>query len=167
MADEEKKGGGGGRRGPSPAVKRARDEAEEAKNDLKAARKSASDARKRDREESASLVKKANEAARRAREETREARSGRVIGHLLFNLSAVGSTMAGEAIGDSKLGETLNTPVKKRAPLALLGAVVAVLGPEIGLSARISDGIGMGLMAPADVALGELAYQKVKEAAAN
>lgn len=166
MADEEKKGGGG-RRGASPAVKRAREEAEAARNELKQAKAAASASRKRLTEEAEGKLKKANDAARRAREDAKEARGGRILGHFLFNLCAVGSTMAGEAIGDSKLGETLDSPIKKRAPLAAVGALVAVAGPMIGLSERVSDGIGMGLMAPADVALGELAYQKVKEAAAT
>ncbi|MEZ4472046.1 MAG: hypothetical protein R3F60_14875 [bacterium] len=149
------------------ALSKARAEAAQAKEDLKKARSSASAARQRDREESSTALKKARSATQAARADARQARAGRLIGHVLFQACAVGSTMAGEAIGDSKLAEKLDTKVKQRAPLAVLGALAGAFGPDLGISPRVADGVSMGLMAPASVALGELAYQKVKEAGAE
>ncbi|MEZ4468850.1 MAG: hypothetical protein R3F43_31590 [bacterium] len=98
------------------ALSKARAEAAQAKEDLKKARSSASAARQRDREESSTALKKARSATQAARADARQARAGRLIGHVLFQACAVGSTMAGEAIGDSKLAEKLDTKVEAAGP---------------------------------------------------
>lgn len=124
---------------------------------------------KREREQ-AETIDKRDKSLKRSRKRNREladdldrARGNRVVNHAAHGVAAIAGTVIGEFIGDAEFAkDTLDTPIKARAIPAALGGLVAVLGGDL-LGEGLADAIGMGLMAPAQVALGEMLYDKLTE----
>ena len=129
------------RKGPTPNEKAAVDRADKAEKSLKRTRR-----RNRD-----------------LRDDMERNAGSRVMNHAAHGAAAVGGTMAAEAIQAADFAkDKLDTPIKSRAIPAALGGLVAIFGGDL-VGECLADSVAMGLMAPAEVTLGEMLYDKLTE----